>query len=424
MGKKKLNENDYDRILQLKQDGYANIDIADVFGVTASRIGQILRENGIDSVHANYMNFSDDDCQKIVSLYLQGNSATTIGKLFSCSRVPIVNVLHSYGIELDTQLRKVPKNDYKKVVEMYNGGMSQHEIAANYNCSMNAISGILKKMNVAIRPNGTTRERAEEMYELYKSGMRMPEIAKIYNMDRHTIGKVFKRNGFSTDKKTYYCDEHYFNNIDTQDKAYIAGLLWSDGCNQLDRGKVILQLQERDIEILEQIKEVSCNERPLYKVNLNNKNPNWQNSIALTWQSRNISQVLNDYGMVPRKSLVLEFPNWLDESLYPHFIRGYIDGDGSIYYSSNRNVFRVSMVGTKMFLDTVKDICESIGVKMSFSHKKEHNNITYVLSTTSNSGTLKILNWIYCDANLKLQRKYDKYKQAFDYYNINNSLAS
>ena len=134
MGKKKLNENDYDRILQLKQDGYANIDIADVFGVTASRIGQILRENGI--------NFSDDDCQKIVSLYLQGNSATTISKLFSCSRVPIVNVLHSYGIELDTQLRKVPKNDYKKVVEMYNGGMSQHEIAANYNCSMNAISGI------------------------------------------------------------------------------------------------------------------------------------------------------------------------------------------------------------------------------------------------------------------------------------------
>lgn len=201
-------------------------------------------------------------------------------------------------------------------------------------------------------------------------------------------------------------------------------MLWSDGCNQLDRGKVILQLQERDIEILEQIKEVSCNERPLYKVNLNNKNPNWQNSIVLTWQSRNISQVLNDYGMVPRKSLVLEFPNWLDESLYPHFIRGYIDGDGSIYYSSNRNVFRVSMVGTKMFLDTVKDICESIGVKMSFSHKKEHNNITYVLSTTSNSGTLKILNWIYRDANLKLQRKYDKYKQAFDYYNINNSLAS
>lgn len=28
MGKKKLNENDYDRILQLKQDGYENIDIA------------------------------------------------------------------------------------------------------------------------------------------------------------------------------------------------------------------------------------------------------------------------------------------------------------------------------------------------------------------------------------------------------------
>jgi hypothetical protein len=34
------------------------------------------------------------------------------------------------------------------------------------------------------------------------------------------------------------------------------------------------------------------------------------------------------------------------------------------------------------------------------------------------------LNWIYKDANLKIERKYQKYKQGFLRYNINNSLAS
>lgn len=128
--------------------------------------------------------------------------------------------------------------------------------------------------------------------------------------------------------------------------------------------------------------------------------------------------------MVPRKSLVLEFPNWLNIDLYPHFIRGYIDGDGSLYYSATKNVFRVSMVGTKMILDVLQQIFADIGVKTSMYHSKEHNDVTYTLSTTSISGALMLANWMYQDANLKLQRKYQTYQEAFERYNINNSLAS
>jgi hypothetical protein len=183
-------------------------------------------------------------------------------------------------------------------------------------------------------------------------------------------------------------------------------------------------LQERDQHILKEIKEVSSNERPLYKTPLNDRNSNWQNTMTLTWQSHHLSQTLNNYGMVPRKSLVLEFPDWLSIDLYPHFLRGYIDGDGSIYYSEERNVCRASMVGTKMFLNVVQNICMNIGVKTSMNHKNENNSVIYTLTTTSNTGTLKLLNWLYADANLRLQRKYDKYQQAFIRYSINDSLAS
>lgn len=424
MSRKKLDENDYKTIIQLKQNGYTNQELADIFNVTKSRIGQILRSNGISSINSKYLNFSEDDCQKIIELYNQGVSSVNIGKIFGCSKNPITRVLHDNGIILDTSLRKINKSDYQKITAMYTSGMTQQEIADIYQCSQHTISRVMKNIGLSVRPNGITKEEVEQMYELYKKGFRLPQIADMYGIDRHTIGRAFKKNGFVTNRKTYHCDEYYFDNVNTQDKAYIIGLLWADGCNQLERGKVTIQLQERDQKILEQIKNVSCNERPLYKTELNNKNPNWQNSIRLTWQSRHISEVLNDYGMVPRKSLVLEFPAWLDESLYPHFIRGYMDGDGSIYYSQQRNVFRASMIGTKMFVDIVKDICKKVGVKTSLYHKKGHNDITYNLYTTSNSGTFTFLKWIYKDANLKLERKYNKYQQALKNYNIDNSLVS
>lgn len=424
MTKQKLNKNDCEKIIQLKQNGCSNSDLANMFGVTKSRIWQILRQNGIESTNERYLNFSEDDCKQIVELYLQGVSVAKIGKIFGCSRNPIKKVLNNNGIRLDNVLRKIPESEYQNIVKLYNSGMTQEEVAKEYGCEKHIVYTILKKLGVPAHPNGIAKEIAEEMYKLYVNGKRTPEIAKIYGLDRRTIGRVFKRNGFETDRKVYHCDEHYFDSIDNQDKAYILGLLWSDGCNQLDRGKVVIQLQEQDKGILEDIRNVSNNERPLYKISLNDKNPNWQNSIVLTWQSRHVSQTLNDYGMVPRKSLVLEFPDWLSVDLYPHFLRGYIDGDGSIYYSEDRNVFCVSMVGTKMFLDVVRKIFADIGVKASMSHKNGSSDVTYTLYTTSNPGALKLLNWIYKDSNLKLQRKYQKYEKAFVRYNINNSLAS
>ena len=80
------------------------------------------------------------------------------------------------------------------------------------------------------------------------------------------------------------------------------------------------------------------------------------------------------------------------------------------------------MVGTKMFLDMVQNILSQLGLKSSLSHKNGHSDITYTLHTTSNLGSVKLLNWIYDDMNLKLERKYEKYQQFLN-NNINNSLV-
>ena len=128
---------------------------------------------------------------------------------------------------------------------------------------------------------------------MYKSGKRLPEIAKIYGIDRHTVGRVLKRNGFTTDRKTYHCNEHFFDVIDNGDKAYILGLLWSDGCNSVDLGKITLQLQEKDKQILEDISKAIQSDMPLWFLNLNDKNSNWYRKkgphLTMTGASRGFS---------------------------------------------------------------------------------------------------------------------------------------
>lgn len=318
---------------------------------------------------------------------------------------------------------KVKKEEYEKIVDLYMKGNTQPDIAHMYNCSASTISSILKKMNVETRSGGSKNTKSDvlRMYDMYQSGKLLKEIADEFHTTRATVSKLLKKNGFEVDRFTYHFNEHYFDKIDSQDKAYILGLLWADGHNRVNKGGVILELQEDDKELLEKINNVTENERPLRKVALSNKNPSWKDQYNLLWQSKYLSNLLNDYGMCQRKSLVLEFPKWLNEELYPHFIRGYMDGDGCVCYMKQRHKIQVSMVGTRMFLEHVQKICANIGIKSYITHDNRTNKVICQLAIVSNTSVTMFLNWIYEDANLKMERKYNKYQQFLN--SINNSCC-
>lgn len=319
--------------------------------------------------------------------------------------------------------KKILESDYNKIVDMYKSGMTQEEIANIYHCSKSVVHTFMKKMNIEVHQNGFTKSDAQRMYEMYQNGASMIEIANNFNSCRHTVGRILKKYGFDIDKQKYHCNETYFDTIDTAEKAYILGLLWADGCNDIRRGKVQLQLQERDGNILVKINELIGNDRPLYFTPLRSKNSNWQNTYTLVLKSNHISTVLNNYGMVPKKSLVLEFPNCLDESLYKFFILGYFDGDGNISYNLETKILNVSMIGTHMFLEVIQNICEDLGIKTFLSYKNKENDAICTLGITNKKDRAIFLNWLYDDATIKMERKYQKYQQFLNDYNINNSLA-
>lgn len=368
--------------------------------------------------------FSNEERQIIVDMYKSGMSVVKIGRIYGCSRNPVKKVLNECGIKLDNVLRKIPKEEYQNVIDLYNSGKTQEEIAKIYGCQKHVIATIMKSHCVETRQNGITDKEAHMMYNMYQNGQTMSEIAEIYGIERHTVSRAFKRVGLCVDRKTYHFNEHYFDAVDNIDKAYILGLLWADGHNDVDRGKITLQLQDKDKELLEHINNAVESDRPLWLCPLHDKNERWSNTYTLTLQSRHMSNILKSYGMIQRKSLVLEFPNFINAHLYGAFVRGYLDGDGSICFNHQTKKTEVSMIGTVMLLERIQEICKKLDIKASIYKKNNWSNMIRTLYITNKTDRVKFLNWIYKDANLKMDRKYIKYQQLLDDYNINNSLTN
>lgn len=270
-------------------------------------------------------------------------------------------------------------------------------------------------------------EEYENIINLYKSGLSQAKVGEIYNVRHYIIGKILKKCGVvarddSHKSRKYTINENYFNNIDTQNKAYILGLLYSDGCNYPPQHRVKLELQERDKSILDKINIEIQSNKPLAFVNLNNKNSNWQNTYRLDITNKHISEKLAELGMVQNKSLILEFPKWMDKSMYSSFLRGYLDGDGHIEWSNTRFI---TLVGTRQFCQHIKDFCENqLGIKCSICNTSNKNSNTKLLYIHKKSRIKKFLDFIYNDADLYIERKYNIYQNICAEMNANNSLLN
>lgn len=136
-----------------------------------------------------------------------------------------------------------------------------------------------------------------------------------------------------------------------------------------------------------------------------------------------MTQQLTKLGCMPAKSLILEFPKWLiDPVLQRHFIRGYFDGDGSIYSKEPTKTGHIDygwqITSTQSFCENVYDIMRR-ETDCQFYLAKCSNNITYTLSSGGNLQVQKIMNWLYRDATIYLPRKYEKYLTLLE---INNTL--
>lgn len=257
-------------------------------------------------------------------------------------------------------------------------------------------------------------EKSKQIINLYNGGLGSYLISKQLGISKTTVLDYLKKNNIERREndgslqRKYSLNHNYFNNIDSANKSYILGILYADGSLSNQEWKLSISLVEKDLEVLNFIKEEMGSERPLYFNNHNSKNIKLQNSYVLSMNSKVLWEDCCKWGLVPNKTFVTKFPLNIPKEYYKDFIRGYLDGDGYV----SKKGHRIEFVGTEEFLiELANQIHANTGHTWSYNRKRhpERNNNIITLSYWGKNKCAAIANYLYPENTLfGMQRKKDK----------------
>lgn len=261
-----------------------------------------------------------------------------------------------------------------------------------------------------------------------KCGRSLNKTGEILGIPPKTIKRKFVEYGLEYDKKKeYYCNEDFFDELNEQ-SLYWLGFLATDGNVYKSKSSytIRLKLATKDINILHKFKDhigftgpinsyiIKKNDNPSFK-----KEKYFASQVSLT--SKKIFERLANFNIIPNKTHTLTITEELkNHPLVHHFIRGCIDGDGWSREHRNNDSeitteIRIGMCGTELFVKDVFNIIKEknkINSGVLFNRK---NQCTWNFEFSGLHDVKNIVDWLYKDATIYLERKYNILKQAKDY---------
>lgn len=259
-----------------------------------------------------------------------------------------------------------------------------------------------------------TDEFLEEVYKyMIDNETGITALARHFGVDRHCLrDKLIEKYGYVISRKDgkLEVDSNYFNIINTEHKAYWLGFLTADGYLSKQRG-LELCLAETDKEHIKKFKSDLKSKHKISskKIELNEK---IFNAYRITIKDNQIYNDLTDLGFNNHKSDSAFIPfDKISNSLMPHYIRGLMDGDGCIYKNNNKtpgcNVVICTTISCQMIDDITQYIKKELNIDVKYQHSKNRNTIDICIYKQDD--VKKFYDWIYKDATVYLDRKYDKF---------------
>jgi|NOAtaT_6_FD_contig_81_465426_length_1605_multi_3_in_0_out_0_3 DNA-binding transcriptional regulator WhiA len=194
-----------------------------------------------------------------------------------------------------------------------------------------------------------------------------------------------------------YTDE--FKSIDTPNKAYLLGLIYSDGTIINNIGQqYACRIKINDVELLYKIIDVF----PFFCAPKKSKD---EKSWYIYCYSKQYVIDLMSHGLVPSKSIknihLLGNPGIL---LYPgDFLRGVFDGDGNVYVDSNNNK-KITIYGNcASFFKYLIGIYDEYDIRYSLVSRRNQ----YELKVGRQASMINIVNLMTNNDALYMQRKWD-----------------
>lgn len=225
-------------------------------------------------------------------------------------------------------------------------------------------------------------------------------------------------------------NEHYFDEIDTESKAYLLGFFVADGYLTMDKGKfkrICINQSIDDIEIVEAFKrEIS----PDANISYSNKQAGAKfrkTQATLRLSSQYMYDLLElKYKILKAKTFdeSFEFPfEHIPKELIRHFIRGYFDGDGCVSFTIQGNSFNMSfsmVFNSTTFCNQIAEIMEQeLNIRRAiYQHVGKtctYCTMQFRYDRDATNAFKRIYEYFYGDSTLFLERKRQKFLSYFEY---------
>ena len=310
----------------------------------------------------------------------------------------------------------VREHEEEFVKDWVEGVLTQSELEEKYKCPYTNLYSRSNELNIYRKSFEETDKCKEMINDWITHSFSNTEICTKYDICESTLHNILRKNNINIENKwngrQYFFNEKYFDDIDDEHKAYWLGFIYADGYHNPRRYSLSITLQEEDNEILQKFyQDINCN-RIVDKIYNKQYNKFYVKAYV---QHPHLSKVLFKQGVPNDKSFKIRFPSddIVPYELKRHFIRGYLDGDGCITIPQNKSKIAWSIIGNYDCMNEMKQHIEENILNYSINiHPKDS---IYTIGKCGRFVTQTFLDWLYKDATIYLQRKYDKYLAIIEY---------
>lgn len=226
----------------------------------------------------------------------------------------------------------------------------------------------------------------------------------------------------------YNYNKDYFEVIDSEERAYWLGFLQADGCitrfyknDELRSMSLEITLAEQDKEHLEKFNQCLESNVPIREkiVKLAGKE---YKAYRLVINRTKMCYDLINLGCTPQKTYTLTFPteNQVAKVYLRDFLRGFFDGDGCISTSLMNGkphiVTKITgmhdmLISISEYLSSEKVVCTKPSL-----HQDKRRKLVYDLAIYGTDTNYDFLTYLYDNASMYLDRKYNAYRQFYQGY--------
>jgi hypothetical protein len=356
---------------------------------------------------------SEELYKELKKEFLAGKSLRKLEDEYGINRKAISRMLKSEGVHTG---KSYSDDVMEKAISLFKQGRSIRSITIELGVDKNIIANRFEEMG--IRSKRTPKRKTQA----FKMTPETDEIVRLYTEELNSIKSIADMHGRSTNYiwktlryygvvdsdrkfKLYDCNEHAFDEIDSEATAYWLGFLMADGYVNKEYAGMELSLKAKDKNHIQKFLDFMESNHPILDKIVKIDDHEFI-ACRATIRSKHLAKQLAKHGCAPRKSLTLKFPKIKMELLH-HFMRGYFDGDGTVTTSAlsrGRRRLHFGIVGTEDFLD----IFESHLYKLGINHNKyQRCGNAWQTQHSGNSQAQIFFDFLYKDATVYLDRKYD-----------------